>query len=137
MAYSPAAKRETKRIKLPSNGKFWVDIYTKFSWGDRKALRALILEGNDDQYFTVSSDRMALRLIADWNIDDAAGVVLEVTQENLDSLDEDDMQAILDAIAPVISPTDAAEEDKNTKKKTSTSKSAQPLKAEPASPQES
>lgn len=126
MAYEPAAARPTRRVIFVTNPAFHVDIYMNMSWGDRKALRELIANmDKDDEYFTKSSDVMALRLIKDWNLDDAKANKLPITQESLDALDERDHAVIMDAIAPVISPSQTSEDEKNSKKKTSTSKSEQ------------
>lgn len=131
MAYEPAAARPTRQIKFVTNPAFYVEVYTNMSWGDRKVLRELVANRDkDDEYFTKSSDVMALRLIKDWNLDDAKANKLPIDQESLDALDERDHDVIMDAIAPVISPSQVSEDKKNSKKKTSTSRSEQPSPTE-------
>lgn len=128
MAYLPAANRPTKRVKLPSNKKFWVDIYTTKNWADRKALRDVGLQDGDT--LIVAADLAFKLFIADWNLDDAASNKLPLTQESYDLLAGEDIDVIMDALAPIIAPPSEAEEE--AKKKgtmTSSEKLADPSPA--------
>lgn len=127
MAYLPAAERPTKRLQLPSNSEHWIEYYATMNWADRKALRTVAI-GQDDpntDYFSVASDVALLRLIADWSLDNADGAKLPITQENIDLLADADADALLDALAQVVSPIEdtAKTVQKKSGGKTSTAQS--------------
>ena len=80
-----------KRVTLPSDGAYWVDLSTDFTYGDIKGIGSN-LEG------TEASDKFLSLAIKEWNLDDEAGTVLLITQTNIDLLKKDDVLAIIAAL---------------------------------------
>jgi len=80
--------RATKRVKLPSDAKYWVELYTDIKWGQTKHALKLDAEGGID--LVISADKLLNMLIVSWNLDDEAGKVLDITVENIDRLEPAD-----------------------------------------------
>lgn len=106
MSYFTA--RKTKKVELPSDSNYWVEIITDFKYGELKKLSEV---GSAEQSET--SDALLQLAIASWNLDDENGAVLEINQENIDRLNKDDVTAILQAAS------DAVSSDDDTKKNSS------------------
>ena len=82
----------TKKVKLPSDEQYWVQIKTSIPYGELKRYDEY---GGDGGPFT-PGDRLKL-IIVDWNLDDEDGNKLEVKPENIDLLREIDWLTIIEA----------------------------------------
>lgn len=80
--------RATKRVKLPSDAKYWVELYTDIKWGQTK--HALKLDESGGIDLVISADKLLNMLIVSWNLDDEAGKVLEINVDNIDRLEPAD-----------------------------------------------
>ena len=82
--------RKTKKVKLPSDdkGKYWVEIFTDIKWGQTKHSLTLRDDGSVDM--VISADKLLSMLIREWNLDDEAGKVLDINEENIDRLEPAD-----------------------------------------------
>jgi hypothetical protein len=80
--------RATKRVKLPSNAKYWVELYTDIKWGQTKHALQLKEDGGID--LVMSADKLLEMLIVNWNLDDEKGEVLPITVDNIDRLEPAD-----------------------------------------------
>lgn len=83
-----ASARETKRIKLPSNPKYWVEVYTDLRWGETKKFAKINEDGTAD--LEASADAFLAALIKDWNLDGPDGKKADITSETIDQLQKDD-----------------------------------------------
>lgn len=109
MAYF--TERKLKRINLPTNPEYWVDVVEEYKYGELKKFAEADKDGNID--FAMTADTFLLTAIKAWNLDDSAGSVLPITQENLDNLDKADAMAIIEAASAF------AVEDDDSKKNSS------------------
>ena len=89
------ANREVKRITLPSNEKYWVEILTDLRYGEMKKYINVSEDGQVD--FSTSADRYLLSIIHDWNLDNEAGEKAPIDQETIDLLTQADAIAIIEA----------------------------------------
>lgn len=80
--------RTTKKVKLPSNPDFWVEIFTDIKWGESKHFMQIKDDGSIDM--VASADQFLLHLIQQWNLTGEDDEVVPVTQENIDLLERDD-----------------------------------------------
>lgn len=80
--------RKTKRLKLPSNPEFWVEIYTSIKWGETKHF--LQVKDGGDIDMVASADQFLRHLIKEWNLTDEQGKVVPIDQEHIDMLERDD-----------------------------------------------
>lgn len=80
--------RSKRKVKLPSNDKYWVEIFTDIKWGQSKHALTMREDGSIDMI--LSADKLLLMLIVDWNLDLKEGVKAEITEENIDMLDPSD-----------------------------------------------
>lgn len=78
----------TKKLTLPSDEKYWVEIVTDLKYGDIKKFAAGSVDGEID--FSAAADTFLQTVIKDWNLDDDQGNILPITPENIDRLDKDD-----------------------------------------------
>lgn len=87
------AERTTKRITLPSNADYWLDVVDGFKWREVK----LFVNSDDGQTvaFSATADKVLQAGIVDWNLDLADGSIAPVTAENIDKLEQDDVLFIL------------------------------------------
>jgi len=83
-----------KRVELPSDKAYWVDVQTDFTWGAIKKLGDIDNEGQVS--FETTGDKFLLMAIKSWNLDDADGNIVEINSENIDRLKRDDVLAIID-----------------------------------------
>lgn len=80
--------RSTRKVKLPSNPQYEVEIFTDIKWGETKHTLTLNEDGSIDM--VMSADKLLAMLIISWNLDNEAGEVLPITPENIDRLDPGD-----------------------------------------------
>lgn len=80
--------RSKRKVNLLSNPDYWVEIYTDIKWGQSKKALTVTEDGNIDM--VLSADKLLGMLIIGWNLDDEAGNILEVNQENIDRLEPAD-----------------------------------------------
>lgn len=80
--------REKKRVTLPSDPKYWVEIYTDFQWGQSK--QALTVNENGNIDMIISADKLLNMIIVDWNLTDEKGEKVPVNPENIDRLQPGD-----------------------------------------------
>lgn len=80
--------RSKRKVKLPSNSEYWVEIFTDIKWGQSKHALTMREDGSIDMI--LSADKLLLMLIVDWNLDGANGEKAEITEENIDMLDPGD-----------------------------------------------
>jgi len=98
---------EFKTLTLPSNKDYWVKVQADLRYGDMKKFMGFSQDGELD--VAGSADLFLETVIKEWNLDDAEGVILPVTKENIDRLTKDD--ALL-----IIAETGGAVEDDSAKK---------------------
>jgi hypothetical protein len=84
---------ELKRVTLLSNPAYWVDVLTEYKWGDVKKFSTPDATGSIE--FATTADTFLLTAIKAWNLDDGAGNIVEITQENLDKVDRDDLMFVI------------------------------------------
>lgn len=82
------AEKGTRKIKLPSNDKYWVEISGDIKWGTSKHSLSVDGEGNVDM--VMSADKLLRLLIKDWNLDDESGNKAPITEEWIDKLEPSD-----------------------------------------------
>lgn len=82
-------EREIKRVELPSNPEYWVDLYTDLEWREQKAFMNMDEDGNPDM--EVSANKLLEKTIVDWNLDNEAGEKLPITAENIDRMQGQDV----------------------------------------------
>lgn len=104
--------RATKRVNLPSDDKYWVELYTDIKWGQTKHALQLKEDGGID--LVISADKLLNMLIVSWNLDNEKGEVLPITVENIDRLEPAD--ALFLARESGADEAKAAESKKNSPK---------------------
>jgi hypothetical protein len=82
------AEKGTRKVKLPSNDKYWVEISGDIKWGVSKHSLSVDGEGNVDM--VMSADKLLRLLIKDWNLDDEKGEKAPITEEWIDRLEPAD-----------------------------------------------
>lgn len=102
----PYLRDNTETVKLKSNPEYWVKIRTSLTWGEMKK----IANTSEDGQVSYQVDQMLETCIADWNLDDAEGKKLELTQENIDKLEKPDVELLITTIGGKL------EEPKDSKK---------------------
>lgn len=80
--------RETRKVKLPSNSEYWVEIYLGIKWGQTK--HSLLLKEDGEVDMVLSADKMLMMIVKDWNLDGADGKVAAITEEAMDMLEPAD-----------------------------------------------
>ena len=80
--------RKTKKVKLPSNPEFWVEVFTDIKWGESKHFLQMTEDGKIDM--VTSADKFMLKLIKDWNLTGADDKPAPIDPEHIDLLDRDD-----------------------------------------------
>lgn len=106
-------EQPVKRVVLPSDANYWVDLATDYRYGDVKKFVASSPDGEPD--LSTTGDVFLLTAIKAWNLDDDTGTILEITSDNLDKLSKDDAVFLINQASGILT-----EED--TKKKESSSK---------------
>lgn len=81
-------EEQFKKIELPSDAFYWVEVSTDFTYGEIKGL-GTDLEGVE------ASDKFLQLAIKKWNLDAEDGTILDITPENIDLLKKDDVLAII------------------------------------------
>lgn len=89
-------ERKTKKVLLPSNNDYWVEVYTDLEYGDVVKSGAVNKDGSQD--LIASGSRVMVQMIRAWNLDDADGNVVEINAESVFKLSQRDAQAILDIL---------------------------------------
>lgn len=84
--------RQTEKVTLPSDKEYWVEIRTSLTYGELKRFDEY---GGSDGPFT-AEEKLKL-IIVDWNLDNEAGEKYEVTPDNINLLQEDDVIAVVNA----------------------------------------
>lgn len=87
-------KAEFKRVTLPSDSKYWVDIKTNLRWDEVKHFLEVAKEDGSVNP-VASADVVLAQVITAWNLDDAEGNIVEITQENINKLASEDAIEIL------------------------------------------
>ena len=80
--------RETRKVKLPSNAEYWVEIYLGIKWGQTK--HSLLLKEDGEVDMVLSADKMLMMIVKDWNLDGPDGKVAEINEANMDLLEPAD-----------------------------------------------
>lgn len=80
--------RETRKVKLPSNSEYWVEIYLGIKWGQTK--HSLLLKEDGEVDMVLSADKMLMMIVKDWNLDGTDGKVVPITEEAMDMLEPAD-----------------------------------------------
>lgn len=112
-------KQELKKLTLPSNKDYWVEILTDLKYGDLKKFASSSDDGKID--FSAAADVFMLTVVKNWNLDDESGTVLPITPENLDLLEKDDALLIISEAGGLV--------EGEAEKKSSPSPSTQPSAA--------
>lgn len=108
--------QELKKLTLPSNKDYWVEILTDLKYGDLKKFASSNPDGQID--FAASADIFLQTVVKNWNLDDDSGNVLPITPENLDLLEKDDALLIISEAGGLV--------EGDEEKKSSPSPSSQP-----------
>lgn len=111
MSYFKGA-RETKRINLPSDPNYWVELYIDQKWGEGKKYLRPGEDGDFNDSITVNASRFLASVIVDWNLDGPDGKKMPITEENIDLLDQIDGLALIKLTG---NSTEVAEEKKSKK----------------------
>jgi len=90
------ADEQVKRIELPSDKKYYVDVIDGFRWRDVKQFVSVGDAGSVN--FAATADKVLAIAIKDWNLDLSDGTIAPVTPENIDRLSQSDVLFILDAL---------------------------------------
>lgn len=90
---------KTKKVTLPSNKEYWVEVKTEVYYGDTIKAGAIRQDGTPD--LVASGTGMLQQMIVAWNLDDDAGNVLEVNKDNIYKLNQKDAMAIINALNDV------------------------------------
>lgn len=98
MAYF--AESPLKRVILPSNPLYWVDLATDFNYGDSKKLA--LAQTGDSSDTTMAANLFLLTVIKAWNLDDATGQVVGITQDSIDMLSRDDAIFLLNEASATV-----------------------------------
>lgn len=98
-----------KRISLISKPEYWVEVATDFTYGDSKKFAG---DTGDALAPAMAANVFLLTAIKAWNLDDKNGVIVPITQENIDLLSRNDAIAI-------ISEANSVTVEEDSKKKTS------------------
>jgi len=80
--------RSTRKVQLLSDPKYEVTIYTDIKWGQTKHALSMNDDGSIDM--VMSADKLLSMLILEWNLDNEAGEILPITQDNIDRLEPED-----------------------------------------------
>lgn len=80
--------RTSRKVKLPTNPEYWVEIYEGIQWGQTKHSLTLDEEGNVDM--VMSADKMLMMIVKDWNLDLPDGKIAEINEANMDLLEPAD-----------------------------------------------
>lgn len=80
--------RETRKVTLPSNSEYWVEIYLGIRWGQTK--HSLTLKEDGEVDMVMSADKMLMMIVKEWNLDGPDGKIVEITEENMDMLEPAD-----------------------------------------------
>lgn len=109
-------QQQLKKLTLPSNKNYWVEILTDLKYGDLKKFASTNADGQID--FGAAADVFMATVVKNWNLDDESGNVLPITPENLDLLEKDDALLIINEAGGLVESED--------QKKSSPSPSTQP-----------
>lgn len=80
--------RSKRKVNLPSNDKYWVEIFTDIKWGQSKHALTMREDGTIDMI--LSADKLLQMLIVDWNLDGEDGNKVPIDEEHIDMLDPSD-----------------------------------------------
>ena len=80
--------RATRKVTLPTNKDYWVEIYLGIRWGQTKHSLQLKEDGEVDM--VMSADKMLMMIVKDWNLDGPDGKVAEINEDNMDMLEPAD-----------------------------------------------
>lgn len=80
--------RATRKVTLPTNKDYWVEIYLGIKWGQTK--HSMVLNEAGEVDMVLSADKMLMMIVKDWNLDGPDGKVAEITEENMDMLEPAD-----------------------------------------------
>jgi hypothetical protein len=98
-------ERPTRKVKLPSNREYFVEIYTQATWGQAKQFTVINEDGDVDLVRTADSKLLAF--IKDWNLDDAEGNKLPISQESIDMLNDQDATFLVNETSRAMPATDS------------------------------
>ena len=87
--------RETRKVTLPTNKEYWVEIYLGIRWGETK--HSLQLKEDGDVDMVMSADKMLMMIVKDWNLDGPDGKVAEINEANMDMLEPADALFLIKA----------------------------------------
>ena len=82
----------TKRLTLKTDANYWVDVTTDLTYGD---IKKFATQDGAQVDFGAQADVFLQTVIKAWNLDDDQGVVLDITPENIDRLEKDDVLYII------------------------------------------
>jgi len=102
-------ERKTKKIVLPSNKAYWVEVFTDLEYGDVVRSGAVNKDGTPD--LVASGSRILVQMISSWNLDDKDGNIAEINADNVFKLSQRDAQAILDGLNNVEVDTEAVKKN--------------------------
>lgn len=103
---SYATGKPNKRVTLPSDANYWVELGTEFTYGDIKNI-------GGDVSGVEATDKFLQIAIKAWNLDGEDGNVLEITPDNIDVLKQEDVVALVDALNEEVA-TAASKKDGST-----------------------
>lgn len=87
--------RETRKVNLPTNKDYWVEVYLGIRWGETKHSLQLREDGEVDM--VMSADKMLMMVVKDWNLDGPDGKIAEINEANMDMLEPADALFLIKA----------------------------------------
>ena len=89
-------EQAVKRITVPSNADYWVDVVADFRWKETKQF-VNVTEGQTIE-FASTADKVLLTAIKEWNLDNPDGTTADITADSIDKLEQADVLFILNEL---------------------------------------
>lgn len=86
-------EQQLKKLTLPSNPDYYVEVLESLTWSAGKEL--LPLTPGSESTLASTSDAYLNAVVKAWNLDDETGTVLPITPENLNRLSREDAMFII------------------------------------------
>ena len=93
-------ENEVKRIDLPSNPAYWVEVKTNLKYADAKNFMALSKDGKVEQ--VAALDAFLKSVIVNWNLDDGDQKVAPIDDEHINQLEQKDAVAIIETAGQAV-----------------------------------
>lgn len=90
MARTLARSWEAVRVQLTDD--WWVEIQAELSWGERQALRKMMLANPESAWPFIST------VLKRWNLEDGHGNIVPIVEESLPHMREEDLVLLANAL---------------------------------------